>query len=431
MTLLLWLWLTFSWLWLATALFSQAYVEGGNTRHRFAQLLIGVDAQFFPATGQTFQLVENGQPQPFTPQASLVPRINIAGTHFWGHANFYISIPTANLLDNSVPDGGEYTFNPGVGTGLRLYPWRIERRKIRPFAGTAFGITDWKQENPDGEGTFAHQTRFPLQLGVTYQHKNLLFELGAARYLNNDARYYYNRTEATDIELPHTYFWIGCNYQLETTLSAEASYQSDSYEKTVERLAERRALSGWSVAVGPSSAFVQGDAPRNERLYPAIGEHSGPSIFPEFGLGYYYYPWDAHLNLAYRGNSSERTAYGQRQRLQRRALTLEAYKFLFDYHGFVPFIGPHISREWYELTETVDGEEVYQAQSQQWTPGITFGWDIRPNQLQGFILRTNLRYTPTDNIGEEGGVSFSQLEFNFIQLVVYPGRIKRMQRALE
>jgi len=79
----------------------------------------------------------------------------------------------------------------------------------------------------------------------------------------------------------------------------------------------------------------------------------------------------------------------------------------------------------------VDGEEVYQAQSQQWTPGITFGWDIRPNQLQGFILRTNLRYTPTDNIGEEGGVSFSQLEFNFIQLVVYPGRIKRMQRALE
>lgn len=411
---------------------AQPYVEGGPTRHRFAQLLLGADMMYFPSSGETFQIGADGQVLPFTPNAALVPRINIAGTHFWGHANFYISIPVANLLDNSVPDGGNYTFNPGVETGLRLYPWRIEHGKVRPFVGTAFAVADWKQESPNGSGAFEHITRFPLQAGLTYQRNNLLFELGGGYFFNNTTvEYYTDRTNSTNIQLPAAYLWLGCNIQLETTLSAEPGFADGTTAETVARLEERRALSGWSVAIGPSAAFVQGDAPRNEALYPAIGEHSGPGIFADIGLGYYYYPWDAHLNLAYRGNSSERSAYGQSQRLQRRALTLEAYKFLFDYHGFVPFAGPHLSREWYELTETVDGEEVYSATSRQWAPGITFGWDIRPNDLQGFILRTNLRYTPTRRIGAEGGVSFAQLEFNFIQLVLYPGRLKRMRRALE
>lgn len=410
---------------------AQPYVEGGNTRHRFAQLLVGADMLFFPASGGTFQIGADGAVQPWTPNAALVPRINLAGTHFWGHANFYVSIPIANLLDHSVPDGGQYTFSPGVETGLRLYPWRIERGKLRPFVGTAFAIADWRQESPNGTGAFAHTARFPLQGGLTWQRNNLLIELGGGYFFNSTVAYYTDRTTATDIRLPATYFWLGCNVQLETTLSAEPAFADGRTAAVVARLEERRALSGWSLAIGPSAAFVLGDAPRNEALYPAIGEHSAPGVFADLGLGYYYHPWDAHLNLAYRGNSSERSAYGQTQRLQRRALTLEAYKFLFDFHGFVPFVGPHLSREWYELTESVDGEAVYATRSQQWAPGITFGWDIRPDDLQGIILRTNLRYTPTQRIGEEGGVSFRQLEFNFIQLVWYPGRVRRMQRALE
>jgi hypothetical protein len=423
------------WLSLLTPIFyiqaiAQPYVEGGQTRHRFAQLLVGADAVFFPASGQTFALDGDGSLSDFTPNAALVPRINIAGTHFWGHANFYISIPVANVLDNSVPFGGDYTFNPGVETGLRVYPWRIEEKKFRPFVGTAFAVSDWQQNTNLGSGAFAHQTRFPLQLGLTWQRKHLLFELGAGQFLNSQTDYYVNLNDAVEIELPSTYFWLGCNWQIETTLSAEPNWEIGKTAAAVERLAEKRALSGWSVAVGPSSAFVVGNSPRNEKLYPAIGDHSGAAIFAEFGLGYYHYPWDAHLNLAFRANRSERSAYGTAQVLQRRALTLEAYKFLFDYHGFVPFIGPHLSREWLSMEETVQRSTPYEGSEVQWVPGVTFGWDIRPNQLQGFILRTNLRYTPTQNIGPEGGVSFRQLEFNFIQLVLYPGRIKRMQRAL-
>jgi len=406
---------------------SQAYVSGGKTRHRFAQLLVGTDFLYFPSQGETFQFSEGGSIQNFTPPASLVPRINIAGTHFWGHANFYVSIPIVNVLDNAVPDGGEINFNPGVETGLRLYPWRIERGKVRPFAGAAFAIADWKQSSPNGTGGTGNVARIPLQAGLTYQHKNWLLELGGGHTLNNELDYYTDRQNFTGIELPSTYLWLGLNYQLETTLSAEQSYLSGKSEEWTEKAAKAKALNGLSLAVGPSSAFIQGGDPRNERLYPAFGRNRDPNAFTEFGLGYYYYPWDGHLNLAYRANRSERSAYDQEQILRRRSLALEAYKFLFDYHGFVPFVGPHLSREWLELEEKVDGESVFQDSDQRWAGGITFGWDIRPNNLQSFILRTNLRYTPMRSFNQ---VSVSQLEFNFIQLVIYPGRGKRIREAI-
>ena len=48
-------------------------------------------------------------------------------------------------------------------------------------------------------------------------------------------------------------------------------------------------------------------------------------------------------------------------------------------------------------------------------------WDIRPNNDQFVILRTNLRYVPALNLKVAAGktVSFEQLEFNFIQAVFH------------
>ena len=59
-----------------------------------------------------------------------------------------------------------------------------------------------------------------------------------------------------------------------------------------------------------------------------------------------------------------------------------------------------------------------------WRPGVTFGWDIRPDRLQAMILRTNLRYTPNLNVAVTGGrdVALDQVEFNFIQFVIFPRR---------
>lgn len=57
--------------------------------------------------------------------------------------------------------------------------------------------------------------------------------------------------------------------------------------------------------------------------------------------------------------------------------------------------------------------------------GLTFGWDIRPNNIQSWILRTNLRWYPNlaIELDQNSKVSFDNLEFNFIQLIIYPNRM--------
>ncbi|MEM6262948.1 MAG: hypothetical protein AAGI38_10605 [Bacteroidota bacterium] len=57
--------------------------------------------------------------------------------------------------------------------------------------------------------------------------------------------------------------------------------------------------------------------------------------------------------------------------------------------------------------------------------GLTFGWDIRPNRLQSWILRTNLRWFPNLDLEVADGqvISFDNIEFNFIQLIVYLDRM--------
>ncbi len=415
----------------ADAASAQPYTED-RTRHRFAQLLYGLDLMGFSGSGETFSRPEAvGGPARISAPSSLHPRLNIAGTHFWGHTNLYISIPVGNLLDGGLDGGGDLEFNPGVETGLRIYPWRIEQGKLRPFVGAAYAQSDVRQTTALGTGAEVQKSRIPLQLGLTLQRGSTLFELGVGRFLGNELDYWVDRTRTAPISLPRDYLWIGVNRQVESTAGLEGDWESGRTEDRTRRAAEAGALSGWSIAAGPSAAFVLGSSPRNADRFPSIGEHRTVGLFPDLGVGYYHFPWDAHVNLAFRSNRSERSAYGIEQSVGRRSLALEAFKFLFDYHGFVPFVGPVLSREWLDVEERIDGSEVYAGEESRWRAGVVFGWDIRPDDLRGLILRTNLRYTPVGRVGSGGGVAFDQLEFNFIQVVFYPGRTGRIRRALE
>ncbi|MFK8163380.1 MAG: hypothetical protein AB8H12_13040 [Lewinella sp.] len=100
-------------------------------------------------------------------------------------------------------------------------------------------------------------------------------------------------------------------------------------------------------------------------------------------------------------------------------------KAIGDFHGFVPFIGPILSREQLEFTEAFEGEITQQTTQDKWAAGLTFGWDIRPNRLQVFTLRTNLRWYPKLHLdlANDQQISFGAIEFNFIQLVIYPERL--------
>jgi len=116
------------------------------------------------------------------------------------------------------------------------------------------------------------------------------------------------------------------------------------------------------------------------------------------------------------------------QETQRNSIGIEVTKMLGDYHGFVPFVGPIVSFENLNFKESFAGESVHDIEENKAAVGLTFGWDIRPNRIQTWLLRTNLRWYPSLNIevAPEQLISFNNLEFNFIQLVYYPGRGKKI-----
>jgi hypothetical protein len=173
-----------------------------------------------------------------------------------------------------------------------------------------------------------------------------------------------------------------------------------------------------------SSSLLLKKSAHNEAVAPYIDNHKISNVFPDFGVGYYLHKPDIHFNLAYRSISGSLDAYNFHQRFNRKALTLEGYKLFADYHGFVPFAGASINYERLSVHEDTSGIKTI-TKHEGIQPGIVVGWDIRPDRLQSWYLRTNVRWFPNMNINMYSGktVSLDQLEINFIQLVVFPGRI--------
>lgn len=394
---------------------AQPYLEK-QTRHRFAQLNLGLDVQYSsPAQGSWLR---NGTATEQRIDGHFRPRILIGGTHFWGHADFMLAIPLGRPVF-SEQDQHFITYS-GVETAFKYYPWRMQSGKIRPFAGVS--LLTWYYEQRQGKdlagnGPELHVVNLPLSLGMNYMHGRHLLELGVLWNHQYRQQYAISSQQFAPIQLSQWQLGLSWRWLLETTLSAEKGWESGRTSAVTEKLAAAGKLDGWFVGAGFSSVFWLANSVRNEQLYPFVGK-PGTSLMPDFSLGYYWHQADAQLNLSYRGYRTATQAYGVQQTLQRRSLGLEFTKMLFDYHGFVPFIGPILSREQLLINEN---NNVYQAEDFLWSAGLTFGWDIRPDRLQRFVLRTNLRWYPALKL-QAADANFNALEFNFIQLVVYPQR---------
>lgn len=79
----------------------------------------------------------------------LSPAINIGATHFWGHADFYVSINTVpvKLRKDSIKS----SIYMGTYIGARVYPWSIESNEgVKPYIGFKFSPWRYKQgETPE------------------------------------------------------------------------------------------------------------------------------------------------------------------------------------------------------------------------------------------------------------------------------------------
>ena len=85
------LFVSFVLIFLICGLQAQVFVEK-QTRYRFAQTTIGLDLQR-SQNGQSFFLDNDERIQSVSLPSVTKPRLIIGGTHFWGHADFYIAIP--------------------------------------------------------------------------------------------------------------------------------------------------------------------------------------------------------------------------------------------------------------------------------------------------------------------------------------------------
>jgi uncharacterized membrane protein len=402
---------------------AQVFLEK-KSRHRFAQMNIGLDVQS-GFGGATHYVNTQGNIDDLELHTAPLPRFVIGGTHFWGHADFYTAIPL--FVPTLKKDNQEVRSYRGVETVFKYYPLRIENHKIRSYLGISFAPFHFSQRNANSlhpDGPELNNISFPLLGGLTYNSKNKLIELGLAFNYQNKQNYYLSRTQVGQIRTPQVYASLSYRYMLETTLSAEKDWESGRTEEITRYLADRGRLNGFYLGAGISSAFWLKESNYNQSERPYINPY-GISIMPDFALGYYLHKADINIAVAYRGYGASTGTYGVTQNVRRNSVLFEATKSLFDYHGFVPFVGPAFSYEQLSFEECFEGATTHSVQKNKPAYALTFGWDIRPNRIQSWILRTNLRWYPNLYLDVALGkrMSFDNLELNFIQLIIYPGRI--------
>lgn len=402
---------------------SQVYIEK-QSRHRFAQMTMGFDVQ--SSFGGSTKFVDpNGNIQSTVLPSTYSPRFLIGGTHFWGHADFHIAIPV--YFETVKKQNQEIKSFKGVETVFKYYPYRIETNKIRPYIGLSVAPFYHEQNNNNlnyPSGPELNHTSFPLLAGMTFNSKAHLFELGISWNYQNRKDYYISRNQKEKIETAPMFATLSYKFMFDTTIGAETNWESGRIEEVTKKLEQANKLNGLYVGLGLSSAFWLKKNSYNTINRPYIAKYN-TSLMADFTLGYYIHKPDINLAFGYRSYGTSTDTYGAIQVLKRKSILFEVTKFLFDYHGFVPFVGPAVSYENLNFIESFEDVITYDIGKNKFAYAFTFGWDIRPTRIQSWILRTNLRWYPNLHLEIEPNskILFDNLEFNFIQLIIYPNRI--------
>ena len=406
---------------IALCCINTAYTQDWEKRHQFAKSYFGVSNYIINSLSNGNYLTSSNQIATFEKSGFISPAVNIGATHFWGHADFYVSINTTDIKFQE--DSLDNSYRLGTFTGLRIYPLASKSNNIRPYLGYKFSPFRYRQNNLDG-ATYKHTSvKSILDVGLGIQLPNFYFTLEYGRVLNPEFETYLSRDVQSADLFPKNLFQVGLNYMIETTKSA-----STEINRNLNKEFSASNQHGLFFAAGPSSSFPIGTSSYVQDLYPFLDDKSFPIIFPDIALGYHFTKPDIITAFSMRPINQKRSAFDYEHQLSRQSIILETYKFLADYHGFVPYVGLGMGYEKLEFTET-NSDPV---KKNQLSPAVVFGWDIRPS-VKGdwWILRTNLRYYPFLKLHVENkSLSLQHMEFNFIQFVMYPQRFKIAKNKL-
>ena len=388
---------------------AQIPTDSLERRFRFAELFIGADVAALPAG--------SGADGHLDLAARALPRLTIGGLHFWGHADFAVTFAAGR------PARGTGASRSRLGTGIetrgRWYLRPVRTDGLAPFVGAGLGATDLQI----GDGPRVYRFQPMGQVGLVWRRRTTLVEAGWSVRARPLGRYPVSRIELAPVEpSPHAFF-VGVHRLFETTAGLVEPIRSGAWGDRERALRNAGRLSGPTLALGVSSPILTGSTMRNRELRPFLAERPRGKPNLDLGVGWHAAGPDVQLNLAARRTRFATEAFDFAQRSDRTSLALEAFKFLGDWHGFAPFVGPVVSVERLRLHERDGTVPVIQASRELVAPGVLVGWDIRPTRSQPWVLRTNLRWFPTLGLPlPDRTHALAQLEFNFIQLVWYPRR---------
>lgn len=391
-----------------------AYAQ--KDRYRFAETYYGIETELSFEKNQFFR-TSNGQLIQEQLPSSITPRILIGGTHFWRKADFYISIPLYNFrFDGSK----KIRLNNDVFTGFRYLPLALEDNTLRPYVGLGLNSKNLQIDN----GPNYTNWQWYYEGGINYRKNNKILGFEARYFPRNSFVNAYDRTQfQKTITDP---FSFSLSYKI--AFDATAGYSRESSKRFMKKIFEKadkaKAYDAFSFGVGLNALIPTGPSDLASQQAFFNDEIDG-NVTVDLGVGYYFSELDAALRLSFRPLKQEESAFDYTYQLKRNSTAFEAFKFIGDYHGFAPFIGPYASFDHYALTETDQGKKLNEFKGWKFGYGLVFGWDIRQTPMDYLILRTNLRYTPQMDF-KSNGYKFTsdQIEFNFIQIVFYPERYK-------
>ena len=311
---------------------------------------------------------------------------------------------------------------------MRLYPMKLQPKRVSPFAGISFRRIRFSQESAisatdNGVPSYGRFI-YPVQLGLTYTSQK--WHVTASGYYNfqNEFDYFITRTQQGAVQLNPLSFNLSLLRYVDSDRNMRSAKATAKINEDYQLLKNENLLSTWFIGIGPSAVLQVNRSTYLKENFPFFYDNYSAALLPDLSFGRYFNKLDANLNLTYRTYADKYEGFDSEISTRRHSVGVESVKFLFNYLGFVPFVGPVLSYE--NLRANVNGMSYVE---DKLALGITFGWDIRVTKTGTSLLRTNLRYYPNLHMHIEGEkMMFDHLEFNFIQWVQFLGRKKALRR---
>jgi hypothetical protein len=412
------------------SVFSQAQEDGSKERNRlnFAKTYFELGGSLIPGFKGIFTYGASNSAIKYEP--SLVPYLNIGGIHYWGHADFYISIP---LVQKNWPFRGVSDLQHGhsVVTGARFFPWATKPGIFRPYVGASWAVEYLKAASSTPLHT---KNTLLLDIGGLYQRKNFAARIGVSMHPKHQWNYPVSNSNFQLLNTPTMRSYLGVIYTFESTSSNNMQRENqkmNAYSAFSSPTANAIKTMDWFIGVGPSSSFQLQSPTYNEVNYPYFTRKPISKTYLDIALGAHWNRLGLVNALSYRSPVFINEAFGTRQTIRRQSWAMECYKYVMDFHGFTPYFGLNMTYNRIQYSESANGT-AWNKKITQWVPGLTFGWDILPGKTQQwFVLRTNLRWYPTTKFNLKGrAFQMHELEYNVIQAVFYPSRYRNARNKV-